>query len=199
MSTKIRLTRMGKKKSPFYRIIVADSRKARDGQYLDQIGTYAPISKDQDRLKINSEKAKSWIAKGAEPTLVVKNLFTKNKIFEESIPSETKIRRKNKRKNRLHPIKDRIKKEKPTPPKDKKPAESEEQPSPVAENEQIEKEQTQESATEIRTEEAAIKKGSETEEGSASESADKEEIENKTESAKVEAKAEDVENKKSEN
>ena len=110
MSTKIRLTRMGKKKSPFYRVIVTDSRKTRDGQYIDQIGAYAPMEKDATKaLKIDVEKAEKWISKGAEPTLTVKELFSESEVFKNKAPLKKK---KNKRKNRLNPIKDRIKKEK---------------------------------------------------------------------------------------
>ena len=72
----MRLTRMGDKKSPFYRIVVADSRKARDGEYVDLVGTYNPL-KTPEEVKIDVEKAKKWIANGAQPTDTVKVLLTK--------------------------------------------------------------------------------------------------------------------------
>ena len=63
MAVKMRLTRLGDKKSPFYRIVVVDSRKARDGQYVDLIGTYDPLS-EPATVKIDAEKAKKWIGNG---------------------------------------------------------------------------------------------------------------------------------------
>jgi len=69
MAVAIRLSRGGAKKRPYYRIVVADSRSARDGKYLEQIGTYNPmLPKDGERVKIDMEKAKAWLAKGAKPT-----------------------------------------------------------------------------------------------------------------------------------
>ena len=67
MAVKMRLTRMGDKKSPFYRIVVIDSRKTRDGEYIDLIGTYAPIQQPAE-VKINAEKAKDWLSKGVQAT-----------------------------------------------------------------------------------------------------------------------------------
>ena len=78
---KIRLRRMGAKKNPFYRIVVADSRYPRDGRFIEEIGTYDPMS-EPSTLKVDAEKAKSWIAKGAQPTDTVKALFKKNGITE---------------------------------------------------------------------------------------------------------------------
>jgi len=78
MAVKIRLTRMGDKKTPFYRIVVADSRKSRDGEYIDQIGTYNPVSKNEKEIvKIDAEKAQNWLNNGAEPTDTVKQLLKK--------------------------------------------------------------------------------------------------------------------------
>lgn len=77
MAVKIRLRRMGAKKAPFYRVIVADSRYPRDGRFIEEIGYYDP-TKEPAVLKIDDEKAKSWIAKGAQPTDTVKSLFKKN-------------------------------------------------------------------------------------------------------------------------
>jgi len=64
---KIRLRRMGKKKSPFYRIIVADARSPRDGRFIEEIGTYDP-NQNPSAFKINAERAKKWLANGAKPT-----------------------------------------------------------------------------------------------------------------------------------
>ncbi|MBO6259523.1 MAG: 30S ribosomal protein S16 [Lachnospiraceae bacterium] len=74
MAVKIRLTRMGKKKNPLYRIVVADSRNARDGKVIDEIGTYDPNT-EPSTFKIDEEKAKKWLNKGAQPTEVVGKLF----------------------------------------------------------------------------------------------------------------------------
>ena len=76
MAVKMRLTRLGDKKSPFYRIVVADSRVARDAKYIDLIGTYNPLTNPEE-VKIDAEKAKTWINNGAQPTATVKALFTK--------------------------------------------------------------------------------------------------------------------------
>ena len=77
---KLRLTRMGAKKSPFYRIVAIDSRKARDGQYIDQIGIYDPTV-EPALVKIDTDKAKDWIAKGAQPTDTVRALLKKNGVM----------------------------------------------------------------------------------------------------------------------
>ena len=74
MAVKIRLRRIGEKKAPFYRIIVADSRSPRNGRFIDGIGTYDP-SKDPSEFHIDEEAAKKWIANGAQPTEVVGKLF----------------------------------------------------------------------------------------------------------------------------
>ena len=74
---KIRLRRMGAKKSPFYRIVVADSRYPRDGRFIEELGYYDP-TKEPSVLKVDDEKAKSWIANGAQPTDTVKALLKKN-------------------------------------------------------------------------------------------------------------------------
>ena len=74
MAVKIRLRRMGAKKAPFYRIIVADSRSPRDGRFIDEIGYYNPVVKPVE-VKVNEEKATEWLKKGAHPTDVVKRLF----------------------------------------------------------------------------------------------------------------------------
>ena len=71
---KIRLRRMGAKKHPFYRIVVADARSPRDGKFIDQIGTYDPKA-DPSIINIDAEKAKKWLGNGAQPTDTVKKLF----------------------------------------------------------------------------------------------------------------------------
>ena len=73
---KIRLRRMGAKKNPFYRIIVADERSPRDGRFIAEIGTYDPNKEPAD-FKINEEAAKEWLANGAQPTEIVGKLFKK--------------------------------------------------------------------------------------------------------------------------
>lgn len=74
MAVKIRLTRLGKKKAPFYRIIVADSRSPRDGKFIEEIGTYNPNT-DPSEFKVNEELAKKWLANGAQPTDTVAKIF----------------------------------------------------------------------------------------------------------------------------
>ena len=75
MATKIRLTRMGAKKAPFYRLVVADSRSPRDGRFVEQIGTYNPLTTPAE-IKINEELALKWLNNGAIPTDTVKNLLS---------------------------------------------------------------------------------------------------------------------------
>ena len=77
MAVKLRLRRMGAKKAPFYRIVVADSRYPRDGRFIEELGYYDP-TKEPSVLKVDDEKAKSWIANGAQPTDTVKALLKKN-------------------------------------------------------------------------------------------------------------------------
>ena len=74
MAVKIRLKRMGKKKSPFYRVVVADSRYPRDGRFIEEIGTYNPLT-DPAEVKIDIEKAQKWIQNGAQPTDTVRALL----------------------------------------------------------------------------------------------------------------------------
>jgi small subunit ribosomal protein S16 len=73
---KIRLRRMGAKKNPFYRIVVADSRDPRDGRFIEEIGTYNPLTEPSE-IKVNAERALSWIKNGAQPTDTVKTLLKK--------------------------------------------------------------------------------------------------------------------------
>ena len=81
MAVKIRLTRLGKKKAPYYRIIVADSRSPRDGRFIDQIGTYDP-NQEPAEVKIDREAAEKWLSNGAQPTDVVARLFRNEGIIK---------------------------------------------------------------------------------------------------------------------
>ena len=80
MAVKIRLRRMGAKKAPFYRVVVADSRYPRDGRFIEEIGTYNPLT-DPATVNIDAEKAKKWIGNGAQPTDTVNALLKKNGII----------------------------------------------------------------------------------------------------------------------
>ncbi len=80
MAVKIRLRRMGAKKAPFYRVVVADSRYPRDGRFIEEIGTYNPLT-DPAEIKIDAEKAQQWIKNGAQPTDTVKVLLKKSGIL----------------------------------------------------------------------------------------------------------------------
>ena len=80
MAVKIRLRRMGAKKAPFYRVVVADSRYPRDGRFIEEIGFYNPMVEPAE-VKVDAEKAKKWIANGAQPTDTVKALFKKNEVL----------------------------------------------------------------------------------------------------------------------
>ena len=82
MAVKIRLKRMGAKKAPFYRVIVADSRSPRDGRFIETIGTYNPLTTPAE-IKLNEESAIKWLNNGAIPTDTVKNLFSKAGIMEK--------------------------------------------------------------------------------------------------------------------
>lgn len=77
---KIRLRRMGAKKAPFYRIVVADSRYPRDGRFIEEIGYYNPME-EPSVVKVDPEKAKAWMEKGAQPTDTVKVLFKKHGVI----------------------------------------------------------------------------------------------------------------------
>lgn len=81
MAVKIRLRRMGAKKNPFYRIVVADSRYPRDGRFIEAIGTYDPLKTPAD-VKIDADKAKQWIANGAQPTDTVKDILKKSGVID---------------------------------------------------------------------------------------------------------------------
>ena len=77
---KMRLTRMGQKKAPFYRVVVADSRCPRDGRFIEEIGYYNPMTNPAE-VKIDAEKAKNWLNNGAQPTETVKSLLKKSEII----------------------------------------------------------------------------------------------------------------------
>lgn len=77
---KIRLRRMGAHKSPYYRIVVADARSPRDGKFIEEIGTYNPLT-EPSTITIDAEKAAEWIKKGAQPTETVKTILKKNNIL----------------------------------------------------------------------------------------------------------------------
>lgn len=76
MAVRIRLTRMGRKKKPFYRLVVADSERARDGKFLDIVGTYDPMQ-DPAVISLNDEKIQDWMGRGALPTTTVKSILKK--------------------------------------------------------------------------------------------------------------------------
>jgi len=82
MAVKIRLKRMGAKKNPFYRIVVADSRSPRDGRLIEEIGYYNPLTEPKT-VKIDNEKAMKWLKNGAKPTDTVDRLFKENGIYEK--------------------------------------------------------------------------------------------------------------------
>lgn len=95
---KIRLFRMGDKKNPIYRVVVADSRKAMSGEYIECIGHYRPTCEPAE-LTIDVEKAKDWLAKGAQPTETAKSLLVKTGAMEKSeklSPSKTKAKKSDK-------------------------------------------------------------------------------------------------------
>jgi len=81
LATRIRLRRMGGKKAPFYRVVVADSRSPRDGRFIEEIGYYNPISQPEI-IKIDTEKAVKWVNSGAQPSETVKALFRKAGVLQ---------------------------------------------------------------------------------------------------------------------
>lgn len=95
MAVKMRLTRMGDKKNPIYRIVITDSRNARDGAYVDKVGHYNPTANPAE-VVIDADKAKDWLAKGVQPTATVKNLLINQGILPKPTklsPSKTKVRK----------------------------------------------------------------------------------------------------------
>ena len=96
MAVKIRLRRMGAKKAPFYRVVVADSRYPRDGRFIEEIGHYNPLT-DPAEVVIDSEKAKKWIANGAQPTDTVRAILANEGIIEKkAMPAKTNAVKKKK-------------------------------------------------------------------------------------------------------
>ena len=81
MAVKIRLKRLGSKKNPFYRVVVADERSPRDGRFIEEIGYYNPLTNPVD-IKIDSEKATKWLNNGAQPTETVRSLLKKSEIIK---------------------------------------------------------------------------------------------------------------------
>lgn len=82
MAVKIRMKRMGAKKKPFYRLVVADSRSPRDGKIIEQVGYYNPVAKEE-MIKIDADKAVKWLMDGAQPTDTVRDLFKKHGILDK--------------------------------------------------------------------------------------------------------------------
>ncbi len=97
MAVKIRLTRLGDKKSPFYRVVVADSRVARDGKYIEQIGTYNPLVEPDKQLNINKELAEKWLKNGAQPTETTKSILQRVGVLEVKGNSVPKTNNKKKK------------------------------------------------------------------------------------------------------
>ncbi|BES65253.1 30S ribosomal protein S16 [Gottschalkiaceae bacterium SANA] len=81
MAVKIRLKRIGAKKKPFYRIVVADSRSPRDGKFIEEIGTYNPVTEPK-QFSVDAEKAQKWMSNGAKPTDTVERLFKNNGVYD---------------------------------------------------------------------------------------------------------------------
>ncbi len=81
MAVKIRLKRLGKKKAPFYRVVVADSRYPRNGRFIEEIGTYDPMTDEDKQVSIDAEAAKKWIGNGAQPTETVRAILKKQGII----------------------------------------------------------------------------------------------------------------------
>ena len=82
MAVKIRLRRMGKKKSPFYRIVVADSRYPRDGRFIEEVGYYDPMT-EPATVKVDGEKVEKWLATGAQPTETVRSILNKSGVIKK--------------------------------------------------------------------------------------------------------------------
>lgn len=80
MSVRIRLTRVGSRKRPYYRVIVVDSRKKRDGAYIENVGVYHPIEKEESEIDLREDRIKEWLEKGARPSRTVKQLLNKKGI-----------------------------------------------------------------------------------------------------------------------
>ena len=136
---------MGKKKSPCYRIIVSDSRGTRDGKYIENLGTYNPSEADKvKKLSVKKERLGHWVTEGAVLSGTVRTLLSNFEIKEITEPSKKSVK-KNKRKNRNNPIKDRVKKEKFVPKPKKEEKSKDENPKEKNKNEQISKNPKQDS------------------------------------------------------
>lgn len=138
MSVKIRMKRMGAKKAPFYRIVVADSRRARNGRFIEELGFYNPVS-DPKMFRVDADKVKEWVANGAQPSDTVRRLFREYGVMEkegvvlEGVSTERKPKAK---------VVDFDKTEKPAPAE------------PETVEEDVKEEDAQEPAAEPATEEA---------------------------------------------
>ena len=149
MPVRIRLSRAGAKKRPFYRIVVADSRRSRDGKFIERIGTYNPMLKkdDPNRVKINEEKAKEWLSKGAQPSDRLQIFLSNIGIMPKPIITEKTKKhlpkvKKGKEEKPAEAAKESKPAEKPAEAaKEEKPAEAakEEKPAEAKKNEQIKK------------------------------------------------------------
>lgn len=84
MATRIRLKRMGAKKRPFYRVIVADARAPRDGRFIETLGTYNPLTNPAE-IKLNAEKVQLWLSRGAQPSDTVRNIFARQGLLSASL------------------------------------------------------------------------------------------------------------------
>ena len=126
MPVRIRLSRGGAKKRPYYRIVVADSRRARDGKFIEQIGTYNPmLTKDNpERVKVDIDKAKDWIGKGAQPSNRVQLFLSSMGVGEKPIITE---------KTKKHLPKKKTKEKSEEKPVEEKPAESKAEEKPIEE------------------------------------------------------------------
>ncbi len=97
MSVKIRLTRLGDKKTPYYRVVVTDSRKARDGEYIEKLGTFNPLTEPAE-IVLDEERTKVWLANGAQPTETARTLLVKKGLLEQAKSRAPKTDTKKKQK-----------------------------------------------------------------------------------------------------
>ena len=136
MPVRIRLSRGGAKKRPFYRIVVADSRRSRDGKFIDQLGIYNPmLAKDNpERVKLDADKAKDWIAKGAQPSDRVKIFLSNINLIDKPIITE-KTKKHLPKKKEEKPAEEKPKEE-AAEAKEEKPAEEKPQEEVVAKKEE---------------------------------------------------------------
>lgn len=83
MKVKLRLQRFGSNKRPYYRIVAATNTRKRDGQFLEIVGLYHPVAAEDSQVRLDKEKVNSWLEKGAEPTLIVKNILKREKVWSD--------------------------------------------------------------------------------------------------------------------